>query len=82
MKWRLPLALLASGILVTLAGFGYDLIFAGIPYQDPTPEMAARFRFHSRVASAIELGGLAVLLLGLLGVSTVALWSVLRRNDA
>jgi hypothetical protein len=66
------------GILVTLAGFGYDLTFAGIPYQDPTPEMAARFRFHSRVARAIEFGGLAVLLLGILGISTVALWSALH----
>ncbi len=78
MRWRLPLALLASGILVTLAGLGYDLTFAGIPYQDPTPEMAVRFRFHSRVARVIELGGLEVLLLGILGISTVALWSALH----
>jgi len=26
------------GILVIFAGFVYDVLFAGMPYQDPTPD--------------------------------------------
>ena len=30
-------------MLFILLGFIYDLIFAGIPYQDPTPEMTQKY---------------------------------------
>ena len=82
MRWRLPLALLASGLVATVAGFGYDFAFAGIPYQDPTPEMAARFRFHSDIASVIEVGGLVIFSLGLVAGAAVAAWSLTRRGAA
>ncbi|HSL95738.1 MAG TPA: hypothetical protein VLA35_07470, partial [Thermoleophilia bacterium] len=45
-------------------GFVYDVAFAGIPYQDPTPEMAADFFRHARVASLIRWVGLGLLLSG------------------
>jgi hypothetical protein len=35
------------------AGFAYDLSFAGLPYQDPTPQMQERWLFHKRVAEMI-----------------------------
>ncbi|WP_169977659.1 hypothetical protein [Tautonia rosea] len=72
--------LLAVGLLVAVAGFAYDLIFAGIPYPDPTPEMAARYRFHSRIASALELSGAAVFLVGVLFLSVIALRVAWRRT--
>jgi hypothetical protein len=53
MKRNLPLILIAVGVSMLISGFFYDVIFAGIPYQDPTPEMSARYAFHSRVASTI-----------------------------
>ncbi|WP_201750216.1 hypothetical protein [Tautonia marina] len=73
-KWRPPLALPAVGLFVAGAGFAYDLAFAGIPYPDPTPEMAARYRFHSRIASAAEWSGAAVVLVGMLSLALRAAW--------
>lgn len=28
----------------------YDIVFAGIPYQDPTPDLQARYAFHRSIA--------------------------------
>ncbi len=45
--------LLAVGTLLLVAGFIYDVLFAGIPYQDPTPEVAAGYEHHSAIATVI-----------------------------
>lgn len=72
MKRRLPLLLIVLGILFLISGFGYDVVFAGIPYQDPTPEMSARYAFHSRIASGLSiLGGATVLAAAVIGVGRV-----------
>jgi len=60
----LPLLLAATGLALIVAGFVYDVAYAGIPYQDPTPEMATAYAHHARVASAIRLAGLGLVLLG------------------
>jgi hypothetical protein len=58
-----PLFLLGLGLIVVGAGFFYDVSFAGIPYQDPTPEMSARYAHHSRIAATIcSVGGVTFLL--------------------
>ena len=44
---------IAIGVVMIVCGFMYDVFFAGIPYQDPTPEMSARYAFHSNVAGLI-----------------------------
>ena len=67
-KW-LPWGFLLLGLGIFLAGFVYDVIFAGIPYQDPTPELAARYAFHAGVAKAIRLVGGVVSLGGLLALA-------------
>lgn len=82
LTWRRALAALALGLLILIAGLGYDIAFAGIPYQDPTPAMASAYRFHSRVASVIVVGGLALLLIGLVGSSAVGLRSIPRRTSS
>jgi hypothetical protein len=74
MKWLIPLAACLLGLFVFCAGLGYDVIFAGIPYQGPTPELRARYAFHSGVALSLELAGLGAFGLGLLGLLTVALY--------
>jgi hypothetical protein len=53
------------GILIVMSGFVYDVVFAGIPYQDPTPELQARYDFHSAVAGSLYTTGGVVFLLGL-----------------
>jgi hypothetical protein len=56
------------GILIFMSGFVYDVVFAGIPYQDPTPELQARYDFHSAVAGSLYTTGGVVLLLGLVAI--------------
>jgi hypothetical protein len=45
-------------------GFLYGVLFAGVPYQDPTPEMSTSYSRHSRVASVTCLLGVGTFLLG------------------
>jgi hypothetical protein len=59
-----PLFLIAGGVLIVFGGFIYDVMFAGIPYQDPTPEMSARYAHHAHVASLIRWLGVVVFLGG------------------
>jgi len=53
------------GLGIIVAGFIYDIMFAGIPYQDPTPELLASWEFHSNVAFWIMTAGLAIFSIGL-----------------
>ncbi len=57
---------ITAGLSLFIVGFVYDVMFAGIPYQDPTPEMSARYTRHASVASAIRWCGAGVFLIGLL----------------
>ncbi len=66
-----PLLFTIAGLLLFVGGFLYDVVYAGIPYQDPTPEMTARYAWHSNIASAIRLSGVGAFLIG---VS----WAVIR----
>jgi hypothetical protein len=56
------------GILIVISGFVYDVVFAGIPYQDPTPELQARYDFHSAVAGSLYTTGGVVFLLGIVAI--------------
>lgn len=49
MKRFLPFVLIALGITIIFSGFVYDVLFAGIPYQDPTPALAASYDFILRL---------------------------------
>lgn len=65
-KQMWPYLLLAAGPFLLAAGFVYDLLFAGIPYQDPTPELAASYDRHSAIATVIYWSGILTLLAGLM----------------
>jgi hypothetical protein len=56
------------GMLIVGSGLVYDILFAGIPYQDPTPELQARYDFHSSVASWFYKAGGIVLLIGIVAI--------------
>ena len=68
LKRFFPLLGLAAGALLLLFGFVYDVLFAGIPYQDPTPELAASYAWHAKVAIAIRRSGLGLGMLGVIGM--------------
>jgi len=76
MKGRWPFILIAAGLCLLLVGFIYDVMLAGIPYQDPTPEMSAHYTRHSRIASAIYWCGFGACLFGAL--AGISRWGVRR----
>ena len=67
-KQMWPYLLLAVGLFLLAAGFVYDLLFAGIPYQGPTPELVASYDRHSAIATVIYWCGALTLLAGLLAM--------------
>lgn len=56
------------GIVIVIMGFVYYFLFAGIPYQDPTPELQARYDFHGSVAGMFYKTGGIVFLVGLVAI--------------
>ena len=59
--------LMVFGLGLMAAGFSYDLAFAGLPYQDPSPEMAARWALDKSIGEGLFIAGFAFLIAGLLG---------------
>ena len=54
------------GVAVMLAGFIYDVEYAGIPPQDPTPEMWASYTHQAGIASNIRWLGFGLFLYGII----------------
>ena len=67
-RWLKTLAAPGIGILIVMSGFVYDVVFAGIPYQDPTPELQAQYDLHSAVAESLYTTGGVVFLLGIVAM--------------
>jgi hypothetical protein len=65
------------GAALVFVGFAYDTLFAGIPPQDPPPNVAAAYLFHAGVASWIMRVGGAALFGGLV---VGAFGSMVRRR--
>ena len=56
------------GLLILIAGFLYFVIFAGLPYPDPTPELQAEWNYHENISWIIlKIGGF-VLFAGLVAI--------------
>lgn len=53
------------GVALLAVGVGYDLLYVGIPYQDPPPLLERRYQDDGRIASRIEGWGGDLILLGL-----------------
>lgn len=81
LRWVAPAVMIALGAAIVVAGFVYDVFFAGIPFQDPTPELQASYTYHAGVALAIEVTGVIVALAGIAaGVLVGALAAARRRG--
>ena len=65
-KKKIGLILLIVGALIVVFGFVYDVMFAGIPYQDPTPELTQKYVYNVSIAYAFYKAGFIVSITGIL----------------
>jgi hypothetical protein len=80
MKKYWPRLLVSIGFLLLLSGFIYDMMFAGIPCQDPTPEMSARFNRNKHIGEVICSVGLTFFLIGSFVVIALFVVRLCRRG--
>lgn len=77
--------LISIGFFVMMGGLLYDVAFAGIPYQDPPPELAAEYAANSRIATTLFMIGGSVASLGALAALVLAglvVRQLLKKNDS
>ncbi|MEM6579141.1 MAG: hypothetical protein AAF678_11670 [Pseudomonadota bacterium] len=67
------------GLAVICAGFLYDLMFAGLPYQDPPPELLADWMRHKRISGIIMIVGLFLVVSGIAAIPLI--WYRLRKRQ-
>ena len=53
-------------ILLIAMGFIHALFFAGIPFQDPSPEQLKQYKFHNNISSFTILLGLLLFALSII----------------
>lgn len=76
--------LVAIGFGIMMVGLLYDIMYAGIPYQDPTPELAAEYAVSKAVADTLFLIGASVASCGSLfaiGAAARAVWFLLKPSS-
>ncbi len=56
-----------AGVIILLLSAYYLVIKAGIPYQDPTPELQLQYTVNSRVGDELLTAGLTALIVGIVG---------------
>jgi uncharacterized membrane protein len=54
------------GVLLLLIGFYYEAGKAGIPYQDPTPELMEKYKNYSDIGHTFYKVGLSIISIGCL----------------
>jgi hypothetical protein len=64
MSFFKPRFLVLIGLALLLLGLFFDVIFAGLPYQDPTPEIVAGWILQKRIAQSAQVAGLILLVAG------------------
>lgn len=62
----ITIAPLSLGLGILAIGFVYDVLYAGIPYPDPTPTQRADYNFHAGIAAKMMGAGGILVLLGFL----------------
>ncbi len=66
-----PPLFIVAGICLVIGGFVYDVMFAGIPYPDPTPELSIAYDRNAQIAAVLRwIGG------GLLAAGCI--WGIFR----
>jgi hypothetical protein len=53
-------AVFVLGVATFIGGFVYEIMYAGLQYQDPTPELRAGYESAVHTARKIEVTGIAI----------------------
>lgn len=61
MRFVSPGKLVVLGAALVIVGFLYDVMFAGLPFQDPTPTMQEQWLRKKDIANKLVLTGFVVL---------------------
>ena len=64
---NLSLAFLLAGVIILLIAAYYSIVKAGIPYQDPPPELQIQYAVNTGIGDELFKAGLIVVALGILG---------------
>ena len=64
---NLSLAFLLAGVIILLIAAYYSIVKAGIPYQDPPPELQIQYAVNAGIGDELFKTGLIVAALGILG---------------
>ncbi len=67
------------GLLLMLLGFIYDVIFAGIPYQDAPPHLVDKYNQNRNIADATRAAGFTIFVVALLVKLIQYLISLLKK---
>lgn len=54
----LTIALIIAGIIISTIGFYYSVFKAGIPYQDPSPELQMQYEINYNIGNIMTKVGL------------------------
>lgn len=65
-KQKIPLVLIFLGIIVMLIGLYYIAGKAGIPYQDPTPELSQKYNNYMKIGHKLCKSGLVIGFIGII----------------
>lgn len=71
-------SVILAGIIVLFIGLYYWMIEAGIPYQDPTPELQIKYAVNTEIGEVLIGKGFAIAVCG--GVIRLIYGLILRKN--
>lgn len=75
-------AAITAGVIILFIGLYYAVFKAGIPYQDPTPELQIRYEVNYRIGGLLTESGFAVTICGgVLRLLVGLLWKKSNIND-
>ena len=59
-------SIILAGVIIFLIGAYYSVVKAGIPYQDPTPEMQIQYAVDSKIGETLAGCGFGLTVLGVI----------------
>ncbi|MCX7747744.1 MAG: hypothetical protein N2645_12785 [Clostridia bacterium] len=77
---RFGLFIIILGVVLILLGFIYEGILAGIPYQDPTPELLQKYMHYVNIGQTFYKFAFPMLLAGLLIILIQKILKLLKKH--